>query len=228
MKAKRIFYCELAYPLGVFLLAAGAAFMVQADFGVSMVVAPAYLLHLKLQPYWAPFTYGMAGYAFEALLIVILSIVMKRAKISYLFSFITAVIYGLMLDLVMMAVSLLPVNILLRVVYYVIGVLMCTFGVALLFRSYFVPEAYELFVKEVSAKFGYPIGRVKTIYDCCSCLLAIVLSFVFFGFGHFEGVKLGSILCVFVNGWLIGQMGKGLEKRFVFQDALPLRRFFEK
>ena len=45
---QRTFYTELAYFLGLLILALGTAFMERSDFGVSMVVAPAYLLHRKV------------------------------------------------------------------------------------------------------------------------------------------------------------------------------------
>ena len=45
---KHTFYTEFAYFFGILILALGTAFMEAADFGVSMIVAPAYLLHLKL------------------------------------------------------------------------------------------------------------------------------------------------------------------------------------
>ena len=45
MKRQIVFYTELAYVLGILALALGTALMERADFGVSMVVAPAYLLH---------------------------------------------------------------------------------------------------------------------------------------------------------------------------------------
>ena len=40
-----IFSNELAYAVGIIAVAFGVAFMEKANFGVSMVVAPAYLLH---------------------------------------------------------------------------------------------------------------------------------------------------------------------------------------
>ena len=43
-KKKPVFYTELAYIAGIITLAVGTAFMAQADFGVSMVVAPAYIV----------------------------------------------------------------------------------------------------------------------------------------------------------------------------------------
>lgn len=228
MEPKRDFYTEWAYFLGLIILAFGTALMEKANFGMSMVVAPAYLLHLKLQQYWPAFTFGMAEYVFQAVLLIILSVVLKRRKISYLFSFITAVIYGFTLDFAMRIVGMLVGDGLLsRLVLYSAGIILCAVGVALLFHTYIAPEAYELFVKEISAKYGYPIAKVKTVYDCCSCLIGIVLSFVFFGLGHFEGVKLGTVICAIVNGWLIGQINNGLESLFSFKDAFPMRSLFD-
>lgn len=97
--------------------------------------------------------------------------------------------------------------------------MLCSLGVAFLFHTYIAPEAYELFVKEVSAKYGTGLGRTKTVYDCCSCAAAVVLSFVFYGFGRFEGVKLGTVICALVNGTLIGFLSRKMEARFQFRDA---------
>ena len=108
MKEKRIFYRELAYVAGIIVLAIGTAFMERADFGMSMVVAPAYLLHVKVSEFWPFFTFGMAEYVFQAMLLLLLIIVMRRVKKSYLFSFVTAIIYGFVLDAAMMAIGLLP------------------------------------------------------------------------------------------------------------------------
>ena len=46
MNGKKVFYSELAYVFGMVILALGTAMMELADFGMSMVVAPAYLVHL--------------------------------------------------------------------------------------------------------------------------------------------------------------------------------------
>lgn len=221
MKRKRVCFSEAAYVLGLVILALGTALMERADFGMSMVVAPAYLLHLKISRVWTPFSFGMAEYAFQAFLLILLSLVMGRFKKGYLFSFVTAVIYGLTLDAVMSAVALIPrFGLADRVLSYVLGLLLCSLGVALLFRTYIAPEAYELFVKEVAARHGWPIPRVKTVYDCVSCGIGVLLSFAFFGFGHFEGVKLGTILCALINGTLIGWISRWLEDRLDFRDGL--------
>ena len=226
---KKVFYTEMAYALGIVILALGTALMEKANFGMSMVVAPAYLLHLKLSQTLPFFSFGMAEYTLQAAILLLLGLAMRRFKMSYLFSFCTAVIYGLALDGVMMLTAGFPAEAMaLRVVYYLLGMLLCSIGVSLLFHTYIAPEAYELFVKEVSAKIGMDIHRFKTLYDCVSCGIGVVLSFAFFGLWHFEGVKLGTILCALINGSIIGWCTKMFEARFAFKDRLAMRRYFEK
>ena len=222
MKRKRIFYCEPAYFLGIVVLAFGTALMEKADFGMSMVVAPAYLLHLKISEYVPWFSFGMSEYAFQALLLILLSVVMHKFKKSYILSFATAFLYGTVLDIAMKVVALFPYSGLVwQVIFYIAGLIICAVGVALLLHTYFPPEAYELAVKELSAKFNVTIGKTKTIYDCCSCALAIVLSLCFFK--TFVGVKWGTIACAIINGWLIGKFSQLLESKFILKDAFPWR-----
>lgn len=225
---KRTFYTETAYVIGLITLALGTAFIERADFGMSMVVAPAYLIYLKVSDSLSWFSFGMAEYCFQAFLIIILAIVLRRFKRTYLFSFITVFLYGSILDVMMKAVDLIPGNgILQRAACYSVGFVMCTVGVSLLFHTYISPEAYELFVKEISSKFNLDISKTKTVYDCCSCIIAVAMSFLFLGFWHFEGVKLGTVLCALINGWMIGQWSKCFEKHFDFVDALGFRKRFD-
>ncbi|HOO80024.1 MAG TPA: hypothetical protein PLQ04_06520, partial [Lachnospiraceae bacterium] len=65
-RKKRTFYSEWAYVLGVLTLAIGTALMERADFGMSMVVAPAYLIHLKVSQYLPWYSFGISEYFFQA------------------------------------------------------------------------------------------------------------------------------------------------------------------
>lgn len=228
MKQKRRFYTEGAYLFGLIILAFGTALMEKADFGMSMVVAPAYLFHLKLSQIVAGFSFGMAEYCLQAVLLVLTVIICRRFKPMYLFSFITAVLYGCILDLMIAVFA--PVSadsFAVRSVFYIAGMLAGSVGVSLLFHTYLAPEAYELIVKEISQKYGFDIGKTKTVYDCISCAFSVILSFVFFGLWHFEGVKLGTVICALCNGPIIGALTKLEDKLFGFEDAFKLRRFFE-
>lgn len=224
---KKVFYTELSYVLGLVIMAFAAAFTEKADFGMSMVVAPAYILHLKLSQYLPWFTFGVAEYFFQGLLVIVTVIVMRRFKLSYLFSFVTAVLYGTLLDFAMTVIAPLPEGAFaIRVVWYVLGSVFCSLAVSLFFHTYISPEAYELIVKELASKFSIDINKVKTAYDCLSTVIGIVMSFAFFGFGVFEGVKLGTIICALVNGYLISRFTKLLEKHFVFKNRFSLEKYF--
>lgn len=226
---KRVLYTELCYALALVIMAFAAAFTEKADFGMSMVVAPAYILHLKLSQLWPWFTFGVAEYIFQGLLVVLTVVIMRKFRLSYLFSFVTAVLYGTLLDIAINIIEPLPdESLALRLVWYVAGTVFCSLAVSLFFHSYISPEAYELIVKEAASKLGTDISKIKTAYDCMSTVLGIIMSFAFFGFGVFEGVKLGTVVCAVVNGRLIGLIGRMLEKHFVFRDALKLRKRFER
>lgn len=224
---KHVFYTELAYVFGLIILALGTALMERADFGLSMVVAPAYLLHLKISEFLPFFTFGMAEYTFQAFLLILLFILMRRFKATYFFSFVTAVLYGFVLDGLMLLINLIPpFGLVGRLIFYVVGLIFCSVGVSLFFHTYISPEAYELFVKELSAKYNINIHRFKTGYDITSCIVSIILSFVFFGLWHFEGVKLGTVICALVNGFVISLCTRFFEKHWEFKDRFPLRRYF--
>jgi len=225
---KRKFSTELAYVCGIVFISLGVMLMEKADFGVSMVVAPAYLLYRWLSPSWDFFTFGMAEYCLQAVLLILMVLIIRRFRISYLFSFVTAVIYGFVLDGFMALGAMLPVDMIWqRIIYYCLGMLFCSAGVSAMFHTYISPEVYELFVKEVSAHFHINITKFKTIYDCISCLIGILMSFFVFGLWHFEGVKWGTVLCAMINGWIIGRFSALYDKCFTFYDQFILRKYFE-
>ena len=218
---KKTFFAEWAYLLGLLAIALGVALMEAADFGVSMVVAPAYLFYLKFSQEYAFVTFGMAEYLLQGCLLLLMILILRKFRFFYLFSFVTAVLYGFLLDGAMLLVDFIPcASWIARMLLYGTGMLACALGVSLMFHTYIAPEVYELFVKEVSGRFGIEIHRFKTGYDCVSCAVGVLLSFCFFGFGHFEGVKLGTILCALVNGWVIGRCSRFLESRYCFPRKL--------
>jgi len=224
---KTVLYTELAYVLGMVGLSLSVALMTRADFGVSMVVAPAYLLYLKLNPLLPFFTFGMAEYTLQAVLLLFTVLAVKKFRPYFLFSFVTAVLYGFLLDGWMLLVQRFPAeNIALRCLWYVLGLGLGAVSIACFFKTYIAPEVYELLVKELALKLSKPTHRVKTVYDCVSCAVAVVMSFAFFGLWRFEGVKLGTVICALVNGFLIGRCTGWMDGHLGFRDGLPWRKYF--
>lgn len=225
---KRVFYAETAYIVGVLATSLAPAMMAAADFGVSMVVAPAYLLHLKLSQTLPWVTYGRAEMAMEVLVIATAIALLRKFRLSLLFSFVTALLSSSLIDAFSALIALFPAPGLAgRIALYVGGLLICGYGVACMFHTYISAGAYDLFVKEVTAHFRLNRARFKLGFDIAFCAAGIAMSFAFFGLWRFEGVKAGTIVCAFVNGPIIAMFSRYLEKRYEFRDRLKLRRYFE-
>ena len=216
---------EVAYILGILLIAFGNTLLEKADFGMSMVVAPAYLVYLKLSEFLSFVSFGMACYVVEGILLVVLVIIMRRFKLSYALSFVTAIIYGFVVDGFMALLSLVTVTeIWARILLFIPGMLTVTMGVAFMFHTYLAPEAYDLFIKELCERFGFNTGKCKTTYDICSLLVSVALSFIFFG--GIRALGIGTVICALLNGTFIGIYSHFMDKRCVFNDKLKLRKFF--
>ncbi len=199
--------------------------MERADFGMSMVVAPAYLLHLEVAKFLPFFTFGLAEDVFQAFLLVLMCLILRRFRASYLFSFVTAVLYGMVLDGAVALVHLIPHTLVARLCMYVGGMTLTSAGVAFFCRTYIAPEVYELFVETVSRKFKMSFHHFKTIYDVISCAVSVAMSFAFFGFGQFVGVGWGTIVCALVNGTLIGWFTRLYDRLWRYEELFPkLRR----
>ena len=60
---KKLLHSETAYVLAMIILSMGTALMERADLGISMIVAPSYLLHLKVSQTLPWFSFGVAEYS---------------------------------------------------------------------------------------------------------------------------------------------------------------------
>ena len=223
---KRIFYTEIAYIMGLLLLAMGTAMTAWAGFGISMVVAPAFIVHLKLSQLLSWFSFGMAEYLLQTLILGIMMLVLKRVKAVYFLAILTAVLYGFVLDGCMALMELIPADTLpVRLTVYVVGVLTCTAAISLLFYSYLPPAAYEMLVKNLAAAYGWSVTRVKTVYDLCSLGVSLVLSLTLLG--TVQGIGVGTVVCALCYGWLISMFSKLFTRFWRLEDRFSLRSKFE-
>lgn len=221
---KRIkIYSELVYVLAQFGLTLAVAIMAAADFGVSMIVAPAYILSQK----FTVFTFGQWDYIIQGVLFVAFCLAMKRFKFTYFVSFITCVIYGTILDMWRAAIPLLnpqitppgSMGIPVRIAMFVVGELLTAFTVMLFFKTYIYPQVCDLFVKGVVTKYGFDQTKCKRIFDLCCLLLSLALTLILFK--GFVGIKWGTVMITLINGVLIGFFAKVYDKCFETVALFP-------
>ena len=214
-------YSELVYIIAQFGLTLAVAIMAAADFGVSMIVAPAYIVSQK----FTFFTFGQWDYIIQGVLFVIFCIAMKKFKFTYFVSFITCVIYGTILDMWRAVIPVLnpdvtapgSMDLWVRIVMFVVGELLTAFTVMLFFKTYIYPQVCDLFVKGIVAKYGFDQTKCKRIFDLCCFMLSLILTLVLFR--GFVGIKWGTVIITLVNGVLIGACSKLYDKFF---ETVPL------
>lgn len=219
---KRIkIYSELIYVLAQFGLTLAVAVMAAADFGVSMIIAPAYILSRK----FTIFTFGQWDYVIQGVLFIAFCLAMKKFKFTYFVSFITCVIYGTILDMWRAVIPVLnpaitppgSMSMPVRMVMFIAAELFAAFNVMLFFKTYIYPQVCDLFVKGIVEKYNLNQTKCKRIFDLCCLLLSLALTLILFK--DFVGIKWGTVIITVLNGVLIGACSRLYDKFF---ETVPL------
>ncbi len=213
---------EIVYVLAVVLLAFAVTILTAADFGISMIVAPAYLLSRKL----GVITFGQAEYILQAGVFLLLCLVLRKFRPVYLMSFVTCLIYGAVLDLWCRIPCFDPsvtppgsMALWLRIPMFLLGVLLTSFSIALFFKTYLYPQVYDFFVKAVSLRYGIRLPLLKTVVDLTLLSISAVMTFCFFG--RLTGLGWGTLVMALLNGSIIGFFSKWLDRAFTFRPWFP-------
>ncbi len=212
---------ETAWIIGTILCALGRVLGTKSGFGLSMIGAPPYIIHLKLAEKYPFFTQGTSEYVFQALLLVIVCAMLKKFKIKYLFSFITAVVLGIVIDgwLLVLGGNSVCDALWLRTLCFVLGELFTALSIAFLFRTSLPLQMYEVFVVEFASKFNIKNDTVKLWFDAAMLILSVVLALTLNR--NLEGIGIGTIIITVVNAPLIMYSGKLLDRVFIFDLCFP-------
>ena len=222
MKQKKISKMnELAWVIGIVVCSLGVCLCTKADFGLSMIAAPPYILHYALRGVFPWFTQGRAEYAWQALLLLGMCLAVGRFRWRYLLSFGTAVIAGRVIDLWFLVLGgnapyeTMPA----RIAAFAAGVILTAIAIAFVFRTDWPVQIYELLVREIADRFGFEVNRVKLCNDIAMFVLSAALSF--FLTGGFHGFGVGTVVITAVNAPIIALSGKLLDKLFTFDPRFP-------
>lgn len=216
-------YGELVYALAIICLSFSVAMLSAANFGVSMIVAPAYIISQKL----GFLTFGQGEYLVQSILFIVFCILMKKVKLTYFGSFVTCLIYGAVLDLWRTVVPVFNPSVTesgsmampVRVVFFVIGMVLTSFSVMLFYKTYLCPQVYDFFVKGISYHFGKDRTRFKIAFDFSCLAVSCALTLIFFR--KFVGVGVGTLILTALNGFIIGRFDRMFDRFFIMKPLFP-------
>lgn len=213
-------FAEGAWVVAVILISLAVALITKSGFGVSSIVAPAYVIHLKLSETFAWYTFGKSEYILQGVLLAVMCLIIKKFRFRYLLSFVTSVIYGVALDgWLLLLGSDIPGELYMGCILFGAGLLLTSFSVALFFRTYLPLQVYELLVNEISGSKKLEKSKFKLCYDLFSLVLAVTLTLIFNK--SLRGIGIGTVLCAILNAPLIRFFGGIFDRIADFSPAFP-------
>lgn len=231
---------EFNWLLGLLFVALGTAICEKANLGISMIAAPAFIIHEAVSKVTDVLAVGHIEYMVQFVILLLTCAICKKFDWKYIFSFLTAVIYGLILNMWMAIFSNVTFNELwLRWIMFFVGNTCVCIGVALFFRTYMPHEAYELIVTEITKTYKFKATNVKWVYDIASLVVSLILALSLFGdvttfeWGKiyeqsFHFIGLGTIIAAFISAPIINLFGKLFEYIFGTEPLIkPLHKFLE-
>lgn len=141
---------------------------------------------------------------------------------TYLFSFVVGFVFGKLLDVHEAWINVLPYNIPMRVVYFVVSYCLISLGIALSNRCKLPIVPTDLFPRELADITGIPYPKIKIGFDviCLAVTAGLTLGFLH----HLEGLGIGTIAAAFTMGKAIGFAGDVLDKHFRFGTYKTLKK----
>lgn len=217
---------EMAYVFGICIMPFAVACTIKANLGMSMIAAPSFIISEKI-----PLTNGQVEWIMQGLFLVLMCVVIKKFKLTYLGSFVSAIIYGALLDLANWLIGMIPIDSLstapqmaARVVLFIMGMVLTSFSVAMFFNTYLPPCAYDFFVREIGSVKKLDMRKWKLTYD--ASMFAFALSLTLILFHKFVGVSVGTLVMVVCNGNIIAFFSKMFDKRIEFFDRFNFAKYF--
>lgn len=212
---------ELAWVLGIILCSLGVCLCTKAGFGLSMIAAPPYILHLKMVEFFPWYSQGTSEYIWQGALLIIMCVIVRRFKWRYLLSFVSGILFGFALDgwLKLFGGNGVYMDMTARIISFVFGEAVTALAIAFYFRTRMPLQIYELVVVEIADKYKMNKDRTKLYND----ILMLAVSVVFAaGLNHsFAGIGIGTVIITLVNAKLIEFFGRILDRLFTFEPRFP-------
>ena len=202
---------KLALLFAVIINSFGVVLMLYSGAGISAISSVPFAFSEVLPV----LSLGTWTYIFQGLLVLSLMIMRKRFVPSYLFSFVVGFVFGKLLDVHELWINLLPDNIPMRIVYFILSYIILCFGIAISNRCLLPITPTDLFPRELADITKVSYSKIKIGFDV-SCL-AVTASLTFFCLGHLEGLGIGTIVAAFTMGKGVSIAGDLIDKKFGFK-----------
>lgn len=212
--ARTLHVCKVTALLFIIIVYSfSIALMSKSGFGMSSIAAVPFLLS-KTFPI---FRFGTWNFLIQALLILSLTLLGRKWKSEYFFSFILAFAFSKMIDVHELWLNLLPDTYFIRILCFIAGFFIMTLGIFVSNNSHLPIMPTDLFPRDISVMFTLSYAGVKTFYDITFLAAALFLSL---GCLHqLLGIGIGTVVCALFTGKTVDIIQTALSKRILFSGT---------
>ena len=207
---KHIWSGETALLIAVLINSFGVLLMIYSGSGISAISSVPFAFSEVLPQ----LSLGTWTYIFQGLLVLSLMVLRKRFVAPYLFSFVVGFVFGELLDIHELWISILPDALWLRLLYFIVSYLLISFGIALSNRCGLPIIPTDLFPRELAQITGVDYSKIKILFDTICLAVTAGMTYVFLG--QIKGLGIGTVLAAFTMGKAVGMIGSRLDRRVRF------------
>lgn len=209
---------EISWIIGNILCAIGNCLVAKSAFGLSAIIAPAFILNRKIEF----LSVGVCEYVIQGLLLLLCCLIIGKFKFKFVATICNILFYGACFDIVDYLFSFItPSGLIPRIACATIGMLIIGFAIAVMLRTYIPPSAYEIFVREIAEEKHVDVAKMKLFFDTSMLAVTIILMFAMLGGFYIDILGPLTVIAAILNSVLIGYFGKILDKYCDFSPAIP-------
>jgi len=200
----------LMYVCGLIILSCGVSFSIIADLGVSPVSSLAYAFALVTS-----LSVGMMTIIVNVGYIIIQVILIKRFNLrNALIQLLITLLFGVSIDATLFLLQFLPEpgNIMTKLIYLVISLLVIAFGLLLYIKAQFSLMPYDELTYAISQRFKILFGKAKITSDLLNVSLAALISLTFIH--TFGSIGIGTVIAAYFIGKILGTFISIYDKLF--------------
>lgn len=190
---------------GVIINSFGIALITKANMGTSPITSVAYVLSLKF-----PLTLGQFSFLMNLFFILLQIILLRRNfKPLQLLQLVVNIIFSYCIDLSMSLLSVFHFdNLISQIIALLLGCIVLGLGISIEVAPDVLMVPGEGLVRAISTVANKRFGTVKVIFDTTLVIIAVIMSFIFWG--RLNGLGLGTI----VSALFVGHIVNFINRRF--------------
>ncbi len=200
----------IVFVIGIGINSFGIAFITKGALGTSQISSVPYVLSLQ----FGQLSFGMWTFIFNMLFIVIqILLLKKRFRLIQILQIPANILFSALIDISMKILSgFQPEMLITKIISLSAGCLVLALGIAVEVAPGVITVPGEEIVRAIAEVTNKKFGTVKVYFDSILILIAVALSFLFFG--ELKGVGIGTVVSALTVGRFVNLINRYVLVKF--------------